>query len=44
MDPELAEEFARLGDGYVVLPTIPERDREQNREIDGHDRERGLGL
>jgi hypothetical protein len=44
MDPELAEEFGRLGDGYVVLPTMPEREREQKREIDGHDRERGLGL
>ena len=44
MDPELAEEFARLGDGYAVLPTIPEREHEQTRGIDGHDRERGLGL
>jgi hypothetical protein len=44
MDPELAEEFARLGDGYAVLPTMPERERDQKRDIDGHDRERGLGL
>jgi hypothetical protein len=44
MDPELAEEFARLGDGYAVLPTMPEQEREQKREIDGHDQERGLGL
>jgi hypothetical protein len=32
-----------LGDGYAVLPTIPEREREQKREIDGHERERGWG-
>jgi hypothetical protein len=44
MDPELAEEFARLGDGYAVLPTVPEQEREveKRRERDGH--ERGLGL
>jgi hypothetical protein len=28
IDPELAEEFARLGDGYALLPTQPERERE----------------
>jgi hypothetical protein len=44
MDDELAQEFARLGDGYAVLPTMPEREREPEREIDGHDRERGRGL
>jgi hypothetical protein len=42
MDPELAEEFARLGDGYAVLATMPEREREPEREVDGHNRERGL--
>jgi hypothetical protein len=43
MDPELAIEFARLGDGYAVLPTKgleQEREPERGREIDG--REHGL--
>jgi hypothetical protein len=37
MDPELAEEFARLGDGYAVLPA---KGLERERDIDGQ--ERGL--
>jgi hypothetical protein len=42
MDPELSEEFAKWGDGFAVLPTQPEREREaeRGRDIDG--RERGL--
>jgi hypothetical protein len=41
MDPELSEEFAKWGDGFSVLPTIPEREREAERgkDIDGQERE-----
>lgn len=43
VDPEIAEEFARRGDGFLVESTVRDIDRELNKSLDWQSFERKLG-
>jgi hypothetical protein len=43
VDTEIAKEFARRGDGFLVESTVRDIDRELNKSLDWQSFERGLG-